>query len=174
MSKLKVSWDPKLSEQDRLYKEEMDKPDKIYTNQKVEGYWYSKYEPDYPIPIPNILSQTEADEIYSLMVEKQKEAKVNKYMGYSMSRLTDKMLGCIEYELEDWRWTGNLDKHYVKDHRVKPSDEFLTFIGYPNKNETKATTEIKYNNWKRVMKGMADEISKEVDKEILNSILKIK
>ena len=31
---------------------------------KVEGYWYSEHNKQYPMPIPNILSQEEAEEIY--------------------------------------------------------------------------------------------------------------
>jgi hypothetical protein len=171
MDKLKANWEYRINKFYKQFQNKIDEPDKTYTNQKVEGYWYSKHEPDYPMPIPNILTEDEANEIYDLMLKKQKEAKINKYMGVSMSRLTDEMLGSVEYELNGWIWTGNLDKHYVKEHRVKPSDEFLSFIEYPNKNETKATLKIEYNVFKSMMRVMVDEMSKEIDKNILTNLI---
>lgn len=173
MKKLKVSWDPKIPEMAYFYKTEMNKPDKIYTDQKVEGYWFSEEEPDYPIPVQNILTDVEAEEICQLILAKEDNAKLNRYLGYSKSRITYELLGSVEYELDDWKWTGDLARHYVKKYKVKPTDEFLTFIGYPNDNKTKASVQIKYNHWKRAMTNMVDEISKEIDKEILTSILLI-
>ncbi len=40
------------------------------------------------------------------------------------------MLGSEEYNNGDWVWPEDFAFHYVKMHRVKPSDEFLRFIGY--------------------------------------------
>jgi len=98
--------------------------------QKIEGYWYSKYSPEYSMPTANVLIESEAKEIYKLIVEKQKTAKELRYRGFSGSRITGERLGSVEWQTDKWRWTGDFAKHYVLDHRVKPTDEFLQFIGY--------------------------------------------
>ena len=99
-------------------------------NLNIEGYWYSKYEPEYPMPVPNVLTDNEATEIYSLIVEKQKIARRILYRGLSHSRITDETLGCDEYALNNWIWPGDFAEHYVLTHKVRPTDEFLNFIGY--------------------------------------------
>jgi hypothetical protein len=38
--------------------------------------------------------------------------------------------GKHEYQLDGWKWPEDFAKHYVLDHKVKPTDEFLIFIGY--------------------------------------------
>jgi hypothetical protein len=100
---------------------------------KIEGYWYSKYETKYPKPIPNILSQEDANSIYKLIKNKERSASNTKYRGYSISRIDDKtIVGSSEYSLNNWRWPAGFAEHYVRDNRVKPTDEFLNFIGYKN------------------------------------------
>ena len=100
------------------------------TNQKIEGYWYSSYSPEYPMPVPDVLTESEAKEIYNLILEKQKIAREVRYRGLSFSRITNEGLGCNEYQTDEWIWTGDFAKHYVLEHKVKPSDEFLNYIGY--------------------------------------------
>jgi len=99
-------------------------------DKKIEGYWYSKYEPEYPMPLANVLTEEQAEKIYNLILEKEKIARVNMYMGRSASRITGEMLGNKEYETDKWRWPGDFAKHYVLDHKIKPSNEFLKYIGY--------------------------------------------
>ncbi|MGK7961236.1 hypothetical protein [Crocosphaera sp.] len=103
------------------------------TTQKIEGYWYgySSSNQKYPIPQPNVLSTEETDTIYQLIVAKEKEASIQKYRGLTISRITGEMLGYTEYHHNSgWVWPGDFAKHYVKEHKVKPTDEFLKFIGY--------------------------------------------
>lgn len=104
-------------------------------NVKIEGYWYSKYENQYPMPVSNVLSQEEAEQIYALILEKEKTARKVLYKGFSSSRITGERLGCEEYFSEDilWRWPGDFAEHYVLKHKVKPTDEFLIYIGYNKK-----------------------------------------
>ena len=101
---------------------------------KIEGYWYSEYEPEYPTPIPNVLTQEEAQKIYDLIVLKQQNKEVNLLIarGCSYSRITKEPLGCTEHvDLDnEWKWPGDFAKHYVLEHRVKPTDDFLKYIGY--------------------------------------------
>ena len=103
---------------------------------KVEGYWYekpySKYSKEsvYPMPIPNILTPEEAEKIYNLIIQKEVKARVVLYRGFSYSRITGETLGSREYQTDEWLWPGDFAEHYVLKHRVKPSDEFLEYIGY--------------------------------------------
>ena len=121
------------------------------SKQKIEGYWKekdhvirleSKVKPgifvervrpsksNYPTPIPNVLTENEAKSIYDLIVKKQNTAKKDYYMGFSTSRITGEMLGSGEYYTDEWRWPGDFAEHYVLKHRVKPTDDFLKYIGY--------------------------------------------
>jgi len=99
-------------------------------NKKIEGYWYSKYHKQYPMPIPNQLTDKEASAICMLIKMKEKEAKVRIYKGWSNSRITGEKLGCREFETEHWIWPSDFTEHYVHKHKVKPTDAFLKYIGY--------------------------------------------
>jgi len=117
-----------------MKKEKLDKQELLnfFKNIKIEGYWYSKYEQQYSMPISNILTKKEAKEIYDLIIIKEKNANELLMAGPSKSRITNEYLGCNEYIAEDynWRWPGDFASHYVLEHRVKPTDEFLKFVGY--------------------------------------------
>jgi len=99
-------------------------------NRKTEGYWYSKYAPEYPMPIPNVLTNEESINIFKLIQIKEKEARPVRYLGKLTSRITGETLGCSEYKLDNWVWPSDFAKHYVLTHRVRPTDGFLKFIGY--------------------------------------------
>jgi hypothetical protein len=77
-----------------------------------------------------LLSEDESNEIYNLILEKQKGAKLVAYMGCSESRITGERLGNEEYETDEWKWPADFTEHYVLTHKVKPTDEFLKWIGY--------------------------------------------
>jgi len=116
---------------------------------KIEGYWkeppfifehklsngdvFRREIPaktNYPSPIPNVLSESEANTIYNLIVEKEKDANCYGYKGTSASRITGERLGNKEYELDEWIWPGDFAEHYIRTHKVRPTDEFLKWIGY--------------------------------------------
>jgi hypothetical protein len=99
-------------------------------NKKIEGYWYSEDEPQYPMPKENVLSEKEAEDIFQLILKKEAEANVERYKGSSKSRITGEYLGNAEYETDEWIWPADFAYHYVLQHKVKPSDEFLEYIGY--------------------------------------------
>lgn len=104
-------------------------------NRKIEGYWYEEYtelDKTYPMPIPNVLSEKEAEEIYNLIKEKETAANVVRYRGYSASRITGERLGSAEFATDEWIWPDYFAKHYVLTHKVKPTDAFLKYIGYEN------------------------------------------
>ncbi len=97
---------------------------------KIEGYWYSKEQPQYIKPRPNELSPTEADQIYALIKQKEKESEIAIFRGSSLSRIDKTIVGSKEYQHEEWLWPEGYAEHYVKQYKVKPSDAFLSFLGW--------------------------------------------
>ena len=102
---------------------------KVRDGKRIEGYWKTNTE-IYPLPIPNILQEDEVKIIYKLIKEKEKLAEKHSYRGCSGSRITGEVLGNKEYETDKWIWPGDFAFHYVLKHKVKPSDDFLEYIGY--------------------------------------------
>lgn len=99
----------------------------------IEGYWkgINPKEKKYPMPVPNVLSAEEAKDIYDLIHEKEKKASKTVYRGMANSRIEPEVyVGAAEFSLDNWIWPDGYAKHYVLKHRVKPSDNFLKFIGY--------------------------------------------
>ena len=101
----------------------------------IEGYWHSSYFENrgynYPKPKPNVLTEEQATIIHKLILEKQKNANKVLYRGMSHSRIEKGVsLGNAEYQTDLWKWPGDFADHYVLKHKVKPSDEFLDYIGY--------------------------------------------
>lgn len=101
---------------------------------RVEGYWFSEYTPQYPLPIKNQLSSKEAKEIFDLIKDKEEEATKFLTRGHSISRLDDTIVGNGEFHHTHWLWPENFAAHYVLKYRVKPSQAFLEFIGWKNSN----------------------------------------
>ena len=99
-------------------------------NKKIEGYWYSEYEVQYPMPEPNVLTDDEAKKIYELIKKKEENAKANRYKGFTTSRITGEYMGSTEFETDEWIWPADFAPHYVLKHKVKPTPEFLEYIGY--------------------------------------------
>lgn len=96
----------------------------------IEGYWYSKIHTTFPMPVPNVLSQEQAGAIFALIKRKEKRASVLQTKGFSRSRIDDSIVGTKEYVSGGWYWPEGFAEHYVRDHRVRPTDAFLKFIGY--------------------------------------------
>lgn len=105
----------------------------LLQDKKIEGYWYSESEENkrYPVPIPNILTDSEALTIHQLIKIKEGQSYKLNYKGLSTSRITGEFVGCSEYHHPDgWVWPIAFGDHYVLLHKVRPSEEFLKFIGY--------------------------------------------
>ena len=133
---------------------------KDYKGRNIEGYWKSpphivtmttsngstitremissRDKVEYPIPVPNVVSPIEANEIYELIRLKEKTAKEIGYKGSSESRITGERLGSHEYQTDEWIWPEDFAPHYVLVHGVKPTDEFLEYIGYRSNRLLKA------------------------------------
>ncbi len=100
-------------------------------NKKVEGYWWSEQTPEYPKPGPNVLTPGEASFYCCLIQTIQNDRRVCKtvmYKGCSQSRITGQMLGCEECSTSSFYWPKDFATHYVKEHRVRPSDAFIEFL----------------------------------------------
>ena len=100
------------------------------SGKKIEGYWYSKLQPQFQMPTPNVLNENEANEIYNLIKIKEKECEIVYTRGSSQSRLDDSIVGTNEYYHEKWMWPEGFAEHYVLKYKVRPSEEFLKFIGW--------------------------------------------
>ena len=124
---------------------------KDYKGRNIEGYWKkpphmvtmtrgnttitremisSRDKVEYPTPIPNILTEKEAEDIYILIRKKEHTAECVSYRGWTKSRITGENMGSREYETDEWIWPEDFAPHYVLKHKVKPTDEFLKYIGY--------------------------------------------
>lgn len=99
------------------------------------------------MPTANELTESQAKVIYSLIKAIEDKCNPNwdwyknpewdnyqyrliSYRGFSTSRITGEMLGSKEYETPEYRFPIDFGKHYVLTHRVKPSKDFLEYIGY--------------------------------------------
>jgi hypothetical protein len=98
---------------------------------KKEGAWHYKKDAEYPVPPPYQLKTKEAEEIYILIKIKEAEAKETIARGLDYSVIDDTCIGGIRafYHI-NWVWPGNYAEHYVFKYKVKPSDDFLKFIGW--------------------------------------------
>lgn len=97
---------------------------------RIEGYWYSGYDPQYPMPIPNKLSEEEAKEIFDLIKVKEQEAEMVHSRGSSNSRIDGSYVGSSEFHHKQWLWPEGFAEHYVLKYKVKPTDDFLKFLAW--------------------------------------------
>jgi hypothetical protein len=112
---------------------------------KREGYWYSRFTPEYPMPEvqdkPWRGKKTFIDKLISLqarvanksLCSEDIDCRVILYRGWSTCRICDKRNGSSEFsvmlrsESVNWIWpVGYL--HYIESHNVKPSPEFIHFV----------------------------------------------
>jgi hypothetical protein len=98
--------------------------------QRIEGYWYSESEPRYAMPIPHQLNEIDAQEIYELIKLKEVDAQQMLYRGFSSSCIDNTTFESLDYSHKKWIWPEGFAEHYVLKYRVKPSKDFLTFIGW--------------------------------------------
>ena len=97
---------------------------------KLEGFWYSVYEPHFPHPVASVDFDNWINKekfIAALNAVENKLAVKTSYRGFSLCRICESRNGSTEFELQGWRWPVGL-KHYIVEHQVKPSTEFEEFI----------------------------------------------
>ena len=94
---------------------------------KIEGYWYSEYEKQYPKPIPNTIDISIKQQFIEKLKKIQLHAHEVAYMGSSKCRLCDICNGSTEFNHKGWIWPiGYL--HYIETHNVSPSKDFINFV----------------------------------------------
>lgn len=104
---------------------------------RIEGYWYSPNKEGYealPVPEAREKAWTGWDLFLDGLVVLQNSDKVEKaaFRGLSVCRLCGQGVGSEEYSCDaggayEWRWPEGLE-HYVREHKVKPSKDFRTFV----------------------------------------------
>ncbi len=95
---------------------------------RIEGYWYNDYNgQQYPMPVANDLPFVGKDEFLSRLSALENIARLTAYRGFSMCRICNCRNGSEEYELGNWVWPQGYS-HYIKDHNVLPSPDFMDFV----------------------------------------------
>lgn len=120
--------DKELKEIDEQLERDRDLSKRIKaTKWQPEGFWYSKDEPDLPMPVENSIDPELKQAFLSALQEIQKQAEQEHYMGWSDCRLCDKMNGSRELYFMGWKWPEGYI-HYIQDHNVAPTKEFHDFV----------------------------------------------
>ena len=94
---------------------------------RVEGYWYSKHDPDLPKPEIHALPFKKQTPFLNKLGRLERRATEHYYKGWSTCRICGKHNGSTEYELGKWRWPYGFS-HYVADHNLRPSRDFYDFV----------------------------------------------
>lgn len=97
---------------------------------KVEGFWrQTEHDDSTDLPFPEAQpAPWEGQEAFLVALAcKERVAKKTAYRGYSHCRICDEPNGHSECERGGWRWPRGL-RHYVEQHNVRPSDDFIAFI----------------------------------------------
>src|SRR5258708_8608723 len=95
---------------------------------KREGYWRTSRdgESDLPWPIPEPNWDGRATFLISLNHVETVAERVQ-YRGYSFCRLCGERNGHEAFRLAEWEWPAGF-RHYVADHKIRPSSAFEVFI----------------------------------------------
>lgn len=94
---------------------------------KREGFWKDANDPALPLPLPNMWSKPESYFFLNKLKMVEKSAVVRRYKGFSACRICGCKNGSEEFIIDEWIWPSGFS-HYVLDHQVKPSAEFINFI----------------------------------------------
>jgi hypothetical protein len=97
---------------------------------KTEGYCCGDRESQKTKPVPNVLAPFQAREIHELIRNIERNIRPRMYRGIFLSPFDNTNLGAADYEHDGWRWSSSLSDYFVLQHRVRPSDEFLKYIGW--------------------------------------------
>lgn len=91
-----------------------------------EGFWRSSMEPDLPMPVPDP-NWTGGPDLLAALAIVERRATPHRFRGVSRCRICDRGNGNTTFELDGWEWPSGL-AHYVRDHGVRPSDDFVAFV----------------------------------------------
>ena len=96
-------------------------------DRRIEGYWYSKFTPQYPMPVARAEPWEGQAEFLVKLAKKEARAGKTQYRGMSTCRCCKQFNGSSEYHTDKWAWPSGL-RHYIEEHNVKPSDDFIKFV----------------------------------------------
>jgi hypothetical protein len=99
---------------------------------KKEGFWYSKDEPNLPKPkqmreTSEWVSRGKPRKFFILLSRVERKARCKGCKGSSICRICKNRNGSCTFFYKNWEWPDGL-MHYIKNHNVKPSREFIQFI----------------------------------------------
>jgi hypothetical protein len=98
---------------------------------KYEGFWRARRDEESELPWP---TSVESWSVRSAFLESltaiEAIAERIAYRGYSRCRLCGYQNGHESFQLAAWQWPTGF-RHYVEQHHVRPSPEFVTFITTP-------------------------------------------
>ena len=98
-----------------------------------EGFWYSELEPNFPTPQEGVFTDKEERDIFLNNLEKvEKHTKCLRCRGCSPCRLCKNGMNgngtyVLKYLLFTYEWPSGF-RHYVEDHKVKPTKRFIRMI----------------------------------------------
>ena len=90
------------------------------------GYWYSKYEPQYPKPVEGKPFTGQKEFLERLEKIEKRTQKIH-YKGWSRCRICNCMNGTTEHVSKSFRWPEGYI-HYIRDHNVKPDEDFYNAV----------------------------------------------
>lgn len=88
---------------------------------KQEGFWYSKYEPHFPVPVAGDPYPQQAEVLVKLE-QAERESEQLCFRGWSLCRICGIVNGSVQHR-KDWEWPGGY-RHYIEKHNIRPSKEF--------------------------------------------------
>jgi hypothetical protein len=91
---------------------------------KKEGYWYSDYEPHYPMPIHSDEIDPNKELILEALLLSQLGAYKLHCKGWSTCRCCGKSNGSVTYSRDGWEWPEGFE-HYIREHNIIPTKDFL-------------------------------------------------
>lgn len=96
---------------------------------KIEGYWNNAKNdyPEYRMPVENDTPWPGQTKFLTALTKVQATTHKVYYKGWSGCRLCGEHNGSAEFKSKEWIWPAGL-RHYVEQHNVKPSPEFIAYI----------------------------------------------
>lgn len=103
----------------------------MHKQSRIEGYW-GKNPQDQEYPWPQANDQPwEGQEFFLKKLEmienRNPPDNYHRYRGFSICRICGCVNGSAEHETDGWLWPTGF-RHYVDEHNVRPSNDFIQFV----------------------------------------------
>ena len=86
------------------------------------GFWYSRNEPDLPMPIAESASKLQVKTMLGVLTKLEEQSTQAYYRGWSTCRICGKPNGSAEFRHPSGLAFPEGLRHYVEQHRVLVSD----------------------------------------------------